>query len=306
MPALLPEDILPTKKDIPDLLMVQDDWPTDVNPTIRFGIQDANSPFRDVRVRQAISMLIDREAIIRAFRGVELYAAEGIPVETRWLTHGGVDAGLQVNDKDFGPNAKYYQYQPEEARKLLNAAGYASGFSTDVIFSSTSSALHPMFSAIVSFIDKGGIKTTTKVWDFNTEFNTKVRRGRGVGFNGMAFDPGTAFPLTSYLWRRFNTNGTVFPGFDPDGRDPARGDPKVNDLTSKMLQEFDPKRRQELINEFLRYMAQQMYEVPAGGHALGYQLAWPAVGNAGVFRGVVNQIERDVHLWLDTTRKPLA
>ncbi len=306
MPTLLGEDVVPTKKSLPDLLMIQGDWSDSVQPMIRFGIQDANSPFRDKRVRQAISMLIDRETIIRAFRGVDLYASEGIPVQTRWLTHGGVEAGLLVSDKEFGANAKYFQFMPEEARKLLGAAGYGNGFETDVIFSSTSSDLHPEFSAIVSQIEKGGIKTTTKVWDFNTQFNTNVRRGRGVKFNGMAFDPGSAFPLTSYLWRRLHSKGTVFPGFDPDGKDPARGDPKVDELTSKMIAEFEQRKRQELVNEFLRYMAEQMYEVPAGGQALGYQLAWPAVGNAGVFRAIVPAIERDVHLWLDTKQKPLA
>jgi len=40
---------------------------------------------------------------------------------------------------DFGPNAKYFKYDPAEARKLLAAAGYPDGLKVDMIASPAAS-----------------------------------------------------------------------------------------------------------------------------------------------------------------------
>ena len=56
--------------------------------------------------------------------------AEGLNVETRWNSHVvAVEQGLWLDPKgkDFGANAKYFQHDLTEAKKLLAAAGYASG-----------------------------------------------------------------------------------------------------------------------------------------------------------------------------------
>ena len=75
-------------------------------------------PFNDVRVRRAISMAIDRQAVIEAvyLRGEPTPAIA--PGLTAW--------SLPVDQ--LGEGAKYYQYNPKEARRLLAEAGYPKGF----------------------------------------------------------------------------------------------------------------------------------------------------------------------------------
>jgi len=71
------------------------------------------NPFKDVRVRQAVSMAINRDAIVeRIMGGVAVPAGELLP------------PGM------FGssPDAKATPYDPDAAKKLLAEAGYPDGF----------------------------------------------------------------------------------------------------------------------------------------------------------------------------------
>jgi len=74
-------------------------------------------PFNDKRVRQALSMAINRKAIRDA-----LTRGEGQPDQILWV--GYRDWARPV--KDLGPAAKYWDYNPQEARQLLAAAGASS------------------------------------------------------------------------------------------------------------------------------------------------------------------------------------
>jgi hypothetical protein len=83
-------------------------------------------PFNDVRVRRAISHAIDRQALIEAVWG----RGEPTPAVSRGL----VEWSLPI--EQLGPGAKYYQYDPKEAKRLLAEAGYPKGFKTPLIVSS--------------------------------------------------------------------------------------------------------------------------------------------------------------------------
>lgn len=76
------------------------------------GFNNRVAPFSDVRVRQALNMLIDRDSIIKSVYSGRAVAAKGsIPPGI-----GGYDANL-----------KGYTYNLEEAKRLLNEAGYCCG-----------------------------------------------------------------------------------------------------------------------------------------------------------------------------------
>ena len=74
-------------------------------------------PFNDVRVRRAISHAIDRQALIEAVWG------RGAP--TPAVSRGLVEWSLPIDQ--LGAGAKYYQYDPKEARRLLAEAGLSQG-----------------------------------------------------------------------------------------------------------------------------------------------------------------------------------
>jgi peptide/nickel transport system substrate-binding protein len=76
--------------------------------------------FNDARVRRAISLAIDRQALIEA-------------VWVRGEPTGAVPRGLtewSLPIDQLGAGAKYYQYDPQEARRLLAEAGLPKGFTT--------------------------------------------------------------------------------------------------------------------------------------------------------------------------------
>lgn len=72
------------------------------------------SPFRDVRVRQAVNYAVNRQAIIDVLLGgmTEMASQPATPVAV-----------------GYDPNLKPYPYDPAKARALLNEAGFEKGFS---------------------------------------------------------------------------------------------------------------------------------------------------------------------------------
>src|SRR5262245_30097070 len=110
------QDLEAFKKIQPNL--VYQDYLSNVPGVIYMRTDQA--PFNDVRVRRAISHAIDRQELIDAVWG----RGESTPAVARGL----VEWSLSVDQ--LGPGAKYYQYNPKEARRLLAEAGYAHGFKT--------------------------------------------------------------------------------------------------------------------------------------------------------------------------------
>jgi ABC-type transport system substrate-binding protein len=90
----------------------------------------------DERVRQAMSMAYDRDSWIDVWNNAPAFEKEGLPIERTWFSpisnsvHEAYD-GWRLDPRDakaFGPNAKYFQHDIAEAKKLMAAAGLANGF----------------------------------------------------------------------------------------------------------------------------------------------------------------------------------
>lgn len=90
------------------------------NVTIALSMRTDQAPFNDVRVRWALSHAIDRQSIIEAVsvRGEQTSA----------IARGATEWSLPVDH--LGAGAKYYQYNPKEAKRLLSEVGFAKGLKT--------------------------------------------------------------------------------------------------------------------------------------------------------------------------------
>ena len=86
-----------------------------------FGVNQRRPPFDDIRVRQALQMSIDREAINDSYYGgYALWKPQG--------HFGNAVAGYHVPFDEWPEEVQAtYRYNPEEAMRLLDEAGYPAG-----------------------------------------------------------------------------------------------------------------------------------------------------------------------------------
>lgn len=86
---------------------------------LMFSTREA--PLNDVRVRQALSMAIDRDKLVTgAYSGYATPAVSSLN-----------------SDFGYGSTGDVYTYNPEKAKQLLADAGYADGFSLTLTYSAT-------------------------------------------------------------------------------------------------------------------------------------------------------------------------
>ncbi len=285
------EDILGTKRDTPELNM----YKTDVATTgFRwfFGFENgAKPPFRDVRLRQAFSMSIDRDLFIDTFYNVAPFRSAGIDMDRSWNTAARCDAAgwwLDPLSKDFGENVKYYKKDLTAAKQLISAAGFPNGLDVDAHHITTNDYgpdFPPQIQALIGMANDSGLRVKSVPANFATEWQQKYRDVKG-NFDGMAFvlqvgsgDPG------DLMFALFNSGGSQFMGFDPNGQSTFKGDPTMDDLTNKMRREFDANKRYQYGFELQRYEAKMQYYPMFPGGANGFNLVWPAVENFAVNRG---------------------
>jgi ABC-type transport system substrate-binding protein len=255
----------------------------------------------------------DRELWIDTFYNVTKFKQAGLPVETRWSTAiVGSAENWWLNPQDkkaFGDNARYYEYNVSEAKKLVSAAAGAAGVQADAHYILTNQYGRDFQKQIEVLMQMGaeaGIKLTTVPSDYNVDWDPKYRAAKPPGnFDGVAWinmtlseEPG------AWLFSVFNSKGALFKGFDPDGKSNFNGDPAMEDLTVKLKSEFDTQKRWALAHDLQRLEAKKQYMTPFPGGASGYLLAWPALQNFRVYRGI--QQLPELYYWIDSKKKPLA
>ncbi len=104
---------LPSIKDDPNLKLLS-------LPGLNIGYLAFNTqkkPFDDKRVRQALNMAIDRQAILTAVYGPAGQPAKNLIPPTMW---------------GYNNDVQPYPFDPEAAKKMLADAGYPDGFETDL------------------------------------------------------------------------------------------------------------------------------------------------------------------------------
>ena len=305
--GLRSEDILPTKKELPQLEMMSEErggLATSAGTRYFFGMLP-DSPFRDERVRQAWSMATDRDLFISVIYNADTFSKEGLPIESWWdsaLPHN-VWAGWWLDPKgqDW---AKFYKHDLAEAKKLLGAAGHANGLEANVRFPATGypAPYYRHIEAILAMVGDAGFRTKIHTVNFNNEWRPQLADARGQ-FEGVSFivDSGGAEPA-NYLYLHYNVKGSLNHGYDPDGQNRKQGDPTLNDLTTKARLEFDEKKRKDLVSEIQKYEAKKVYFPRVSGGASAFSLAWPAFRGRGVWQGTTS---RGVTTnWLDRGKAP--
>lgn len=309
-PGVRPDDILPTKRDVPNLQLYLNDITPPTSMMFHGYAEGNKSPFVDQRVRQAWALSQDRDLFIETFFSPSKFASEGVPLQKRWSSAvRGDEEGwwLDPQSKDFGENAKYYQRDIAEAKKLLSAAGYPNGL--DVVSHSITTSDYgidfPKWNEVMMGMAlEAGIRTTVDPPSFTTDWRPKYADSKG-NFPGISFIilPNANGDAGGWLFSVFNSKGGAYKGFDANGKVAGAGDPYLDDLTVKILREFDQKKRWALAWDLQKYEAKTQYMPQAPGGASGLLLNWPAISNFRVNRGF--SLLSYLYYWLDETQAPV-
>ncbi len=292
-PQVAQADILQTKQDAPKLNIFQGDFDRGAI-LIAFGLQ-GKSPFLDERVRQAFSMAIDRDLYIDTFHNVSKLTAQGLPVATRW---NGAIEGMDRNEgwwldpksSDFGPNGKFLQHNVEDAKKLLSAAGFPTGFDTTAKYVTSSELpnISPRAEVLDGMIKDIGINTTVKALNYQTDYIPNYRDAQGQfegllykgGGGGIAADQPVG-EMSNWWWSKA---GATFFGFSASGKNDKAGDPAIDAMIEKMRIERDDKTRRTIIFDLQRMLAKSAYGFLTPGVGAGFLMASPALQNFRVYR----------------------
>jgi ABC-type transport system substrate-binding protein len=255
--------------------------------------------FRDQRMRHAVSMLVDRDALIEFQLAPSFFEKEGIPVKTDYHSHisaGTVGWWLDPKGKEIGEGGKNFIHNIPEAKRLIAAAGMTDKDIT--MFQTNQTPQRIRFGEVMTEMLKPGLKMNLKIVDQNTEavplyWNIK-------DFEGMTMQASTAGPdIDNHLASKFTTTGrsTYI----------TQEMPGISDLIVQQRREFDHEKRVSLLKEIQRRLAVYMPSVPYDGASLGFSLHQPWLMNVGAVldSGIAHAFHYDTapHYWFDKTKK---
>ena len=212
-----------------------------------FAMNLASPKYMDERVRQAISLAIDRDllmAILYQGLGQVMHA---IPWLFVW------DEQPTVENGNLGP---WTRFDPAESKKLLAAAG-AEGLEMENIFFPYSSAYEQTPDILTDMFADVGITMTGGAADY-TEFNSQwvgreLKDVSTAGWGTIGFDAENYF---------YNSMHSTAPG-----NRWRFNDPKLDELTEAQQVELDPDARKAIFQEIWGYELEKAYRPVIGGGA---------------------------------------
>jgi len=188
------------------------------------------NPLKDIRVRKAMSMAIDRDAIAkRIMDGGAQPAYQFLP------------AGM------FGtlPNPPVIRFDPAAARKLLAEAGYANGF--DLTVSATNDRYindTQIAQAVAGYLSQVGIRTKVDAMTRAIYFPRRAKKEFSFSMGGWGSAEASSFLR---YWAAApdekKTRGTSNYG--------GLADPQLDELVAKALVTMDDEKRAELLRQSL-------------------------------------------------------
>lgn len=219
---------------------------------------DGKNPLRDERVRRALSMSLNREAIV-----------------DRVMDGQGVPAGQLVPEGYFGydPSVKVDAYDVEGAKKLLAEAGYPEGFKLTF---HASNDRYPNDSrvaqAIGQFFSRAGIDTSVETLPASVYFSRASALEFSFIMGGAAAETG-------------ESSGVLGPLLETFGESAGRGNrgrysnPEFDKTLTAARQAMDEEKRRELLQSATRIAMEDLGVIPvfylANTWALKEGLSYP-------------------------------
>jgi peptide/nickel transport system substrate-binding protein len=222
-----------------------------------FGVYHDKPPFNDLRVRQAISMALDRDAMVKARYKIGRWA---VTFPTDWS---GQD--YPSTPSQFGAN---YAYNPDEAKKLLAAAG-ASDLAWTVWVSTTTGQPDDQVALAIEYWKQIGLRPTLKVLDYVAFIQQMVsHQVDGMGFGTAIGVSGTDLDDFAFRVEHSGEANNLF----------GIHDPQLDALLEAQQREFDRAKREQIGAQILARDFDQVHKIHAASW-LGRDFKRPYVQN---------------------------
>jgi peptide/nickel transport system substrate-binding protein len=191
----------------------------------------AGSPWADRRVRLAANLAIDRQAIN----------------EAEALGYSGPTGNIVPRHQEFALAIEPHPYDPRRAKALLAEAGYPNGFDAGEL--TPFPPYNGMGEAIANYFGAVGIRTRLRTMEraaLLSAWRDHKLRGVFVGATGSAGNASTR--LEAFATSKGGlAYGTV---------------PEVESLFAKQIQEMDRKKREEMLHQIQRILADRVTFAP--------------------------------------------
>lgn len=223
------------------IMFFQLDAGRDQSPQVKSPKGD--NPLQNVKVRQAMSLAIDRQAIVdRIMDGVAQPANQFIPE--------GMFGALE------GEPA--LEYNPEKAKELLAEAGYPDGF--ELTLSATNDRYindAQLTQAVAQYLTRVGIKTKVDTMTRSVYFPKRAKREFSAALGGWGSETGEASNFIQY-WTTTN-NPELGVGSSNYGR---YSNPELDTVYLKAIRTLDDDTRSQLLQQSVRIALDEMPNIP--------------------------------------------
>lgn len=192
---------------------------------------------KDVRVRRAINMAVDKQMLIDAF-----LSGYGKPIDT---LQGQLSFG-------YDPDLKGYPFDPEQAKKLLKEAGIKPGAVVTINYRANKATFAEISQAMTAFLQNIGLTAKIKPIENNVYLTEIVPKGKTdelfqFGWGGWTFDFDNTAYLAYHTGERWNPYGTS---------------EKMDELLEKQRQSVNQDERLKILREVGRLAHEEAYHLP--------------------------------------------
>jgi ABC-type transport system substrate-binding protein len=197
------------------------------------AMRQDSAPLNDPRVRRALSLMIDRDSIIKNLH----QGLAGYGYGQDW-TFFGREWPWESNEL-----GKYNKFDPKEAKALLDAAG-VKNLELEFFMQAFAGANFEVWNAAAGMLNAQGVKTKIDApQDYATIVSTfyegKYKHLAGTGLLGPGMDPDT---FTYHALHSKSAKNYYFVK-----------DQKLDDLSVKQRETFKTEERQKIVKEFMDY-----------------------------------------------------
>lgn len=233
IPPTIPIGMIDTIKNHPSLSIISVASPT--VEALRFNTKSGITA--DERVRKAIIMAVDRDAIIHSILAGE---AQSIASFQGALSFG------------YDPEMKPLPYDPQQAKSLLKEAGIKPGTQLQIDVRGNDSTFGEVAQVVASYLQMVGLNTSIRPYETNVLLNDIIPAGRtGDMFQqkwgGWTFDYDNTAYLMYHTGERWN---------------PYDSDPKLDNMLEEQRSLTDQAKREQLLQEIARYTQDRALEIP--------------------------------------------